>query len=197
MFIDLRRVYENITPVIHTIKPHNLELDEYESYKPRVIAIGQNKDRSKKSKRTLLQNTIKRIQLRSKCHLLGVSSEDMLEDVPYLDSCDSKSWLDYATRGQILFNRLDKNNLVSYVIYFPEFENTKPRGNDVLFDEMPDNDKKIFLDEMNKHLQLSIDDLRNTNRVEARLFANIFYEQRKFAHLNSRLVLNKIAGGSH
>lgn len=186
MYIDIRKNYEKITPVIHSIEKDNKELDEYEYDKPVTIGIGQNKKRKSKDYRPLLQSTVNRIKTNSKCHLLGITDYEILDDVPNIDSCDSKSWLDYAVSGKVLFNRFDGNKLRQRTIYFPNFVDKATKGKEVAFDEMEQTDRESFLGVMNRVFKLTKDDFLNTNQLHSRMLANIYYELQKIAYINNK-----------
>ena len=186
MYQDIIKVYENITPVIHRISNENIELDNYEKYKPKMIAIGQNIDRLKENKRHLLINTVNRIKKNAKCHLLGITNYEILDAVYNIDSCDSTSWNDYAYTGKVLFNYLDKNEFKEITLYCAEYENIKPKGNEVAFDDLEQKLREKFLGDMNKNYSLVKDDFLNKNDYRARQIANIHYELQKIAYINNK-----------
>lgn len=185
MFKSLYKVYPKIVPVIHNIDAINPELDIYEKYSPEIIAIGQNEKRGKEKFRNLLQDTINRIRTKSRCHLLGVSDFKIINNVYNVTSVDSKSWLDDSVKGKIVryfdYDINSQNRFHEICIKFPENMYCNKKSGEILYDELDNNTKEKFLNEMKDKLGLTREDFFTANREVTRQLANLYYIQKKIS----------------
>ena len=128
---NLGRLYEmeeaglNPVPVIHNIFDQT-ELNHFidEGYKR--VAIGQCKGRKELDNLAPAVNAFHEAGV--KVHLFGMTDPKLIRHVK-ADTCDSKSWLKYATVGQIKFwnherDKMDKTDM----LYFPRVQGDHPKS---------------------------------------------------------------------
>jgi hypothetical protein len=196
-YMDLREIYPDIVPVVHEFKTDddNDEINAYFHFKPKTISIGQIENRTSKDNRDKLKASVDKIKKHCSCHLLGISDYEILKDISNIDTCDSQSWLKYATTGQIMFNKVDENgDFVNYIVYFPKYEKFKKKGiyyNDWVNENKTDSD--IFRKEMEKELKLTRDDFFGNNMEQSLKLANIYYQLKMIDYLNGKRTLTYTA----
>jgi len=106
-------------PVIHNIYDNN-EINYFIDQGYTKIAIGQCDGRD--DLRVLYPVVDRFFQAGIKVHLFGITTPKIINHIPAY-SCDSKTFLDYGTRGQVLFwNEENKGLDKTDVIYFPKFQ---------------------------------------------------------------------------
>jgi len=189
-YMDLREIYPDIVPVAHEFKTDddNDEIKAYLYFNPKTISIGQIQNRKSKDNRPKLEASVDKIKKHCGCHLLGISDYEILKDVPNIDTCDSQSWLKYATTGKIMFNKVDENgNFVNYIVYFPKYEKFEEKAvyyNDWINENKTDSE--IFRKEMKEELQLTRDDFFGKNKELSLKLANIYYQLKMIDYLNGK-----------
>ena len=170
-FDELHGLYSGIVPIIHDLDEPDYEITAYLSYKPEIIAIGQANNGKKERNAKRLKSVIDKIRSNKKdikIHLLGITKLETLLEVDF-DTCDSKSYLDCAISGIVMyFNEKTGKEL----IYFPNKENKKKSGT-VLLDDA--SHKQDFLNDMEKVFKLRREDFFNNNAQKNRTLANIYY----------------------
>lgn len=196
LYTELREAYDAICPVIHrfTESGKNEEIEIYSDYAPPTIAIGQiisNKSREKRTGKdniSSLQATINSIkEIKSDCHLLGITEYKGLYNLQGYDTCDSKSWLEYATSGTAqIFWPPDSTNTapITFIIKIPQYLKDKDRS--VSIYNLPDADRTRFFDEMKKELQLDESDFNNSSSTQSLMLANLYYSTKMVEYLNNR-----------
>ena len=203
IYCELRKIYPKIIPVIHQFADdsNDDEIDGYSSKNPDIIAIGQILDKKGEKKirglsanRQKLISSVNKIKQNHMCHLLGITTANILFDVPNIDSCDSRSWLLNSTTGKVFFNTVDKNGkFKDYIIHFPEFDKSTNKSTNsavktINFDlwekdsDKRDDIKKFEMD-INK-LGLEIKDFRGYNNAIARVVTNIYYYEKMIEFIN-------------
>lgn len=190
-YLELRQLYPNIIPVVHQFISDEDD-DEIETYlldKPNVISIGQIESRTSEDNYPKIIASVDRIKQKCRCHLLGVTAYDVLKEVPNLDTCDSQSWLEYATKGQILFNKINSDRLFeNYIVYFPRNEEFNKKGvyyKDWQYDTGDKyGDYDLFLNEIKDKLGFTLSDLTGDN-VENRKICNIYYQLKMIKYINA------------
>lgn len=177
---NLERLHEmeelgiNPIPVIHNIYDDD-EIAYFIDKGYKMVAIGQCEGRD--DLRVLYPVVDKLFQAGVKVHLFGMTTPKIINHVPAY-SCDSKTFLDYGTRGQVLFwneenKGLDKTDL----IYFPQFQENPPKEKGYYYHEYK------YLDEFKlyiaQNLDLDFGELLGTNFYFYRGLVNMLY----FAHV--------------
>lgn len=144
-------------PVVHNL--HNDEIDFFIAARKKcpLVAIGQCQDDDRNDLRVLFEAVDKLYRNGIKVHLFGMTTPSLISHVPAY-SCDSKTWVDYASRGRALYHNpesgfLDKEEL----IYFPAKQDFGDPGNAIYYKEYKHMD--AFLAHIKSKLDLELDDL--------------------------------------
>ena len=144
-------------PVIHNL--HNHEIEYFIDARPKypLVAIGQCQDDDRNDLRVLFEAVDKLYRNGVKVHLFGMTTPSLISHVPAY-SCDSKTWVDYASRGRALYHNpesgfLDKEEL----IYFPAKQDFGDPGHAIYYKEYKHMD--AFLAHIKSKLDLELDDL--------------------------------------
>ncbi|GAB6037746.1 hypothetical protein JCM15519_23050 [Fundidesulfovibrio butyratiphilus] len=155
--MNLEEAGINVVPVIHNL--HNHEIKYFIDAKPKypLVAIGQCKDDDRENLEVLFEAVDQFYRNGIRVHLFGMTTPKLISHVPAY-SCDSKTWVDYATRGKALYHNpasgfLDKEDL----IYFPDKQNFSDPGNAVYYKKYKHMD--AFLDHIKSKLDLELHDL--------------------------------------
>lgn len=172
IYMQLRDVYKNIVPVIHSMNTdENSEIAEYAKFQPPAISIGKCKN-----KRVLRQikSANDEIKKHTKSHLLGVSDIAKISVLDF-DTSDSKSWLDDSTRGVVRYLREENGKYHIDLLYFPDYMGKSKSG----FTNIEDYEhSEQFFHDMKKVLNLDRDMFFNTNDGLARALASILFYKR-------------------
>lgn len=154
---DLEFAGVSAVPVIHNL--HNDEIDYFIGAKPKypLVAIGQCQDDDRDNLEVLFEVVDKLYQAGIKVHVFGMTSPSLISLVPAY-SCDSKTWVDYASRGRALYYNhesgfMNKEDL----IYFPKKENFGDPGKAIYYKKYKYMD--AFLGHIKSKLNLALDDL--------------------------------------
>ena len=160
---NLEHLYEleaagvRVVPVIHNL--HNHEIDYFIDERPKypIVAIGQCLADERDNLETLFEAVDKLYRNGIKVHLFGMTTPSLISYVPAY-SCDSVTWMEYASRGRVLFHDPDSGVMNhEELIYFPSKQNYGDPGNAI------DYRKYKHLDSFKSHikakLNLVVDDL--------------------------------------
>lgn len=155
--MDLEAVGIRAVPVIHNLHNHEIEFFIKLRAKYQLVAIGQCQDDNRNDLRVLFNAVDPLYRNGIRVHLFGMTTPSLISHVPAY-SCDSKTWVDYATRGRALYHNpesgfLDKEEL----IYFPAKQDFGDPGNAVYYKKYKYMD--AFLAHINSKLGLKLDDL--------------------------------------
>lgn len=180
--IDLEAAGVEVVPVIHNL--HNHEIGFFIEAKPRypIVAIGQCQGDNRNDARVLFNAVDKLYSEGIKVHLFGITTPSLISYVPAY-SCDSKAWLDYASRGRALYHNPESGFLnKEELIYFPAKQNYGDPGNAVYYKEYKHMD--AFLDNIKSKLGLGLEDLiaKQTQAMSLSL-VNVLY----FLELEERI----------
>lgn len=191
--MDLEAVGIRAVPVIHNL--HNHEIDFFIDSRPKypLVAIGQCQEDDRDNPKVLFKAVDKLYRAKIKVHLFGMTTPNLISLVPAY-SCDSKTWVDYATRGRALYHNpeigfLDKEEL----IYFPNKQNFGDPGNAVYYKEY--RHMEAFLAHIKSKLDLKLEDLiaAQTQAMSLSL-VNVLY----FMELEERITEeNRLLGITH
>lgn len=187
IYNELRDIEKAIAPVLHDMNDYENEIRGYygeqkvrgrKKAKPEFIAIGKlGKEKSPE----ILNPMIDKIHsFGCKCHVLGVSSFDVLSNCR-LDTCDSTSWLKYANYGLINYFSVINGSPYNETVQVQEIENIDKNIKYQKFDEFPYS-KDLINDMMN--IGIEEKDFRNSKRQKSRMFANIYYTRRMMDYIN-------------
>ena len=199
-YLNLREIYPDIVPVIHSLYPNpNDEIAAYSYHKPPVIGIGKIKGKRSKDNRPALINSINRIKQTSMCHLLAITDFNTIKDLPKFDSCDSRSWLQDSYYGKIFFNYVDAaGSYVERLLYFDENYNGdldgETKGKEIPFSQFEKNYKKeceLFLSEIETNLKINRDNLFSPKKEYYRKMCNIYYYLKMEEYINKVVYENK------
>lgn len=171
---ELEKVGVSAIPVIHSIYNDD-EISYFIDNGYKMVAIGQCKGRD--DLRILYPVVDRFYQAGVKVHLFGMTTPKLINHVPAY-SCDSKSFLDYGVRGQVLFWNDEKKGLdKTDVIYFPKYEGEHQQSKGCYYQEYKylDYFKRYF----EQNLGIEFDDFLGTSADFYRELANMLY----FAHL--------------
>lgn len=161
-------------PVIHNIYD-DYEIAYFIDHGYKMVAIGQCEGRD--DLRVLHPVVDRFAQAGVKVHLFGMTTPKLINHVPAY-SCDSKTFLDYGTRGQILFwNQENKGLDKTDVIYFPQFQETPPKEKGCYYHEYKH--LEAFKRYIAHNLDLDFNELLGPKHDFYRELVNMLY----FAHV--------------
>lgn len=193
---NMKKIEQNVisvVPVVHDYKAQIInEIDYYLKNKYPIIALGFSEDKIK-NKNVNISNAVNKIvNGGSKTHLLGISSYDILKDIP-VHYCDSSSWAQEGKFGMIIWwnpyiqdeNKTDR----VYMLYNENSESKKLKhfGNYQYRNQF----EKYLKDELN----MTITDIEghdkesNIQLINVHFFVKLQDEIRK-AHKRNNIILN-------
>lgn len=184
---DLEAVCTMPVPVVHNLANHEVEYFIDNGYG--VVAIGQCHAQDREDLSILYPVVDKLYQANVDVHLFGMTTPGIISHVPAY-SCDSKTWLDYGTRGRVLYwnpmnPKLDKTDL----LYFPKDQEFSNDGPGVYYREYPHLD--AFLAFIRSRLGLELRDLLGLQRDKYRQLVNVLY----FLDLEERVTREQFVNG--
>lgn len=157
-------------PVIHNVYDDD-EIAYFIDQGYKMVAIGQCKGRD--DLHVLYPVVDRFFQAGVKVHLFGMTTPKLINHVPAY-SCDSKTFLDYGTRGQVLFwNQENKGLDKTDLIYFPQFQENPPEEKGCYYHEYKY--LKAFKWYIANNLDLDFDELLGTKHDFYRELVNILY----------------------
>ena len=160
-------------PVIHTLDPDSEEVKYWINLKdkPKMVAIGQCDEYPTRKPNDLRKVAEKLYEAEMKPYFLGITNCMSLARIP-VHSCDSKSWLNYGSIGQVLYwNPKSKMTDKTEKLYFPEYEGQKIKGN-LYHSYKHRGDFERYIGEK---LGFTMDDLLGLKKGQNRLLVNIVY----------------------
>lgn len=145
---EMEDIGVNAIPVIHNIYDPN-EISYFIDNEYDMVAIGQCKGRDDLH---VLYPVVDRLyQAGIKVHLFGKTTPKIINHVP-LYSCDSKTFLDYGTRGKVLYwNPENKGLDKTDVIYFPKYQEKPDEGKGYYYHEYK------YLDDFKRYIAHNLD----------------------------------------
>jgi len=155
--MDLEDAGVRALPVIHNL--HNHEIDYFIKAIPQypMVAIGQCKGDNRNDLAVLFEAVDKLYRNGIKVHLFGITAPNLISHVPAY-SCDSKTWIDYASRGRVLYYNHESGMLnKEELIYFPDKENFGNPGNAVYYKDYKH--LAAFKEHIGSKLGLELNDL--------------------------------------
>jgi len=161
-------------PVIHNIYDDD-EIAYFIDQGYKMVAIGQCDGRDDLR---VLSPVVERFALSDvKVHLFGMTTPKIINHVPAY-SCDSKTFLDSGTRGQVLYWNPEKKGLdKTDKIYFPQFQENPPKDKGDYYHEYK------YLDDFKRYiahnLDIGFDKLLGNKHNFYRELVNMLY----FAHV--------------
>lgn len=155
--MDLEAAGVKAVPVIHNL--HNHEIDYFIDAKPKypLVAIGQCPADARDDVNVLFEAVDKLYRNGIKVHLFGMTAPNLISNVAAY-SCDSKTWIDYASRGRVLYYNQERKTLnKEELIYFPDKENFGNPGNAVYYKDYKH--LAAFKEHIGSKLGLELNDL--------------------------------------
>lgn len=176
-----------VVPVVHNLESD--EVDYYIDHGYKIVAIGQCKAQNRENLDVLWPVVDKLYSAGVRTHLFGMTTPGIISHVPAFSS-DSKTWMDYAARGRVLFwnpenPKLDKTD----VIYFPKNQKFSRDVSGTYYHEY------AFLEAFKEHIKaklgLELSDLLGLERELYRKLVNVLY----FLEIEEMITLNQLADG--
>lgn len=158
-------------PVVHNLANH--EVSYYIDKGYTMVAIGQCLAQNRNELDVLWPVVERLYQAGIKVHLFGMTTPGIIEHVPAY-SCDSKTWLDYGTRGRVLYwnqesSKLDKTE----IIHIPRDEVRSSKDQGVYYRDYKYFD--AFLDHIERRLGLKKRDLLGIQNERIFALINVLY----------------------
>jgi len=171
--LEMERVGIKTVPVLHNLSNQEEEYFIQKGYD--IVAIGQCQGDDREDLEVLwpvvdkLYNSPKR----TKVHIFGMTTPRLIRHVPVY-SCDSKTWLDYGTRGRVLYWNpenpgLDKTD----ILYFPKRQNPFTTGSGVYYRDYPH--LESFEQYVGDKLHIGLRQLNGLQHDKYRELANVLY----------------------
>ena len=155
--MDLEAAGISVVPVVHNL--HNHEIEYFIEAKPKypLVAIGQCKADNREDLKVLFDAVDPLYRNGIRVHLFGMTTPRLISHVPAY-SCDSVAWLDYASRGRVLYHNPESGLLnKEELVYFPDKQNFGDPGKAVYYKEYKQMD--AFLAHIKSKLDLKLEDL--------------------------------------
>ena len=157
-------------PVVHNLER---DVDYFIEKKYPVVAIGQCPGQRRTNPEVLYPVVERMYQNGIMPHLFGMASYTVLSLVPAY-SCDAKTWMDYATRGLVLYwNPKSPAEDKTEKIYFPMHEGAPQQTHGVRYQDYPHLDD--FKSYIGENLNLEFSDLLGLKREFNRKLVNVLY----------------------
>lgn len=161
-----------VIPVVHNLV--NQEIQYYVSRNYPCIAIGQIQDVNRENLE-IIGPVVDALYWKHcvKVHMFGMTTPNVLLHIPAY-SCDSKTWLDYAIRGRVLYWNPENANMdKTDVIYFSNSGIVKDKTLGV--DYRKYNDLENFKQHVLKNYGITWSDLMGNERQIYRALVNCLY----------------------
>ncbi len=176
-------------PVIHNLS--NYEAQYYADKQYGVVAIGQCQADDRQNLNVLwpVVDKLFNAQHKIKVHLFGMSAPKVIGHVPAY-SCDSKTWLDYGTRGRVLYWNHERPGLdKTDIIYMPKYQGGEDSSIGTYYHDYPY--LRSFKDWISEKLHLSWDDLLGVEDDHCQQLVNALY----FLELEERITASHRGDG--
>lgn len=145
---ELEELGVGAVPVIHNIYDDE-EIRYFIDQGYKMVAIGQCKGRD--DLRVLYPVVDRLFKAGVKVHLFGMTTPKIINHIPAY-SCDSKTFLDYGTRGQVLYwNEENKGLDKTDVIYFPKYQEKPDESKGYYYHEYR------YLDDFKHYIEKNLD----------------------------------------
>ena len=171
--LGMEEVGIKAVPALHSLTNREEEYFIQKGYD--IIAIGQCQGDDREDLNVLwpvvdkMYNNPRKI----KVHIFGMTTPKLIRHVPVY-SCDSKTWLDYGSRGRVLYwnpenSGLDKTD----ILYFPKRQNPLSAGPGVYYHDYPY--LKSFEEYIGDRLHIKIRQLNGLQHDKYRELVNVLY----------------------
>ena len=171
--LEMEQIGIKSVPVMHNLSSQEEEYFIQQCYE--MVAIGQCRGDDRDNLGVLwpvvdkLYNSPQKI----KVHVFGMTTPKLIRHIPVY-SCDSKTWLDYGSRGRVLYWNpenpgLDKTD----ILYFPKRQNPHSSGPGVYYHDYPY--LEPFKEYIGGKLHLEIGHLLGLGHDKYRELVNVLY----------------------
>lgn len=185
--VELENEGINVVPVLHNLS--NSDADRLIAGGYTMVAIGQCLGEDREDLTVLWPVVDKLYTAGIKVHLFGMTTPRLISHVPAY-SCDSKTWLDYGTRGRVLYWNsenpgMDKTDL----LYFPKRQDPSTSSSGVYYHDYPH--LEAFKAHIGSKLGIELHDLLGLHHDRYRQLVNVLY----FLEIEEMITLNQLADG--
>lgn len=162
-----------VVPVVHDyLGDHFDEIGYYLDSKYPIIALGYSEHKIKNKKENIVNVVNRIVTAGAKVHLLGISSYDILTDIP-VHYCDSSSWAQEGKYGCILWWNLNKScENKTDRIRFLDRDNSHECHKQHIENY---SDKESFLKYLNDNLNMTLVDLYGHDKEHNRQLVNVHF----------------------
>ncbi len=181
--VELENEGVNAVPVLHNLSNNDSDRLIVGGYN--MVAIGQCQGEDREDLSILWPIVDTLYQAGIKVHLFGMTTPRLISHVPAY-SCDSKTWLDYGTRGRVLYWNpenpgLDKTDL----LYFPKRQDPATSGSGIYYHDYQH--LEAFTAYIGSKLGIGLHDLLGLQHDLYRQMVNVLY----FLELEEMITLHQ------
>jgi len=185
--VELENEGIDVVPVLHNLS--NGDADRLIAGGYTRVAIGQCRGENREDLATLWPAVDNLYNAGIKVHLFGMTQPSHIAHVPAF-SCDSKTWLDYGTRGRALYwnpenPSMDKTD----VVYFPDRQDPTHSKSWFYYHDYPH--LEAFKAHIGSKLGIELHDLLGLRQAHFCQLINVLY----FLEIEEMITLNQLADG--